>query len=98
MADGREAAAGEPRGELADLEAAVRGASQRLVELRETNQQLSRRVRELEAQLAERAAASESGTAERGARRAALETERLEVRRRVEALTRRLDQLAAAAG
>jgi predicted RNase H-like nuclease (RuvC/YqgF family) len=88
---------------LADLAAAVHAASRRVAELRETNQQLSRRVRELEAQLAaaERGAAAGSGAAPGSAaadsQRAALQAERLEVRRRVEALTRRLDQLAAAA-
>jgi chromosome segregation ATPase len=109
VADRREApaaggtgAAGDRPAELADLEAAIHAASRRLAELREMNQQLARRVGELEAQLAGRGNA-ETGAGptvagERGQAAVALDAERLEVRRRVEALARRLEQLAAAAG
>jgi len=83
--------AGDGREGLANLEAAVHAAGRRLAELRDTNQQLTRRVRELEAQLAGGAPAVAAGNG-------AAEAERQEIRRRVEALARHLDRLAAAAG
>jgi chromosome segregation ATPase len=72
---------------LATLEEKVNAAARRLARLRSDNEALTRRVRELEGQLA----------GEPGEESGAWSAERSEIRRRVELLTRRLEDLAATA-
>ncbi|HSK79901.1 MAG TPA: cell division protein ZapB [Thermoanaerobaculia bacterium] len=71
---------------LDSLETRVRGAAERLRDLKEENGTLRERIRELE----ERLATAESGQGEAGS----WVEEREEIRRRVEALTLRLEELA----
>jgi hypothetical protein len=78
-------------GPLDPLEASVRQAAARLIELRQLNQELIGKVHELEAHLTARAGgASASVVAD-----PAWEAGWAEIRRRVEALARHLEQLAA---
>lgn len=72
---------------LDGLETRVREAVDRLGDLREENVSLREKVRDLETRLA----AAESGHGEASGQ---WELEREEVRRRIEALTRRLEELA----
>ena len=76
---------------LEPLEASVRQAAARLIELRQLNQELIGKVHELEAHLTARAGgAGASALAD-----PAWEAGWAEIRRRVEALARHLEQLAA---
>lgn len=72
---------------LDSLESRVREAAERLQDLRQENAALRNRIEDLETRLA----AAESGNGEAAAH---WETEREEIRRRVEGLTRRLEELA----
>lgn len=97
---------------LGDLEARVHEAAERLDELREENRTLLRQVRELETRAAtlslplaapveaadrdEELATLRARVRELEADLAAAETEREEVRRRVEKLVERLEELASA--
>ena len=80
----------EPLEQLEPLEASVREAASRLLQLRQLNQELAGKVRELEAHLAARAGGSAGAGGE-----PAQEAEWAEIRRRVEALARHLERLAA---
>jgi cell division septum initiation protein DivIVA len=86
---------------LDSLETRVRGAAERLRDLKEENGTLKARVRELEAAgsgdaggLQEENATLAARNRELEERLAAGEKEREEIRRRVEALTLRLEELA----
>lgn len=72
---------------LDTLESRVREAAERLRDLRQENAALRQRIEDLETRLA----AAESGNGEAAER---WEVEREEIRRRVEGLTRRLEELA----
>lgn len=72
---------------LDSLESRVREAAERLQTLRQDNQQLRDRVSDLEGRLAE-------AEARNGDAAGSWEAEREEIRRRVEGLSRRLEELA----
>jgi hypothetical protein len=74
---------------LEPLAASVKEAAARLAQLRQLNQELAVKVRELEAHLAAHAGGSVSAGAD-----PAWEADWAEIRRRVEALARHLEQLA----
>jgi hypothetical protein len=81
----------EPAGPgLEPLAATVKEAADRLRQLRQMNQELTQKVRELEAHLTSRAGGGAAAGAD-----PAWEAQWAEIRRRVEALARHLERLAA---